>query len=180
MPDWLNADYESPAKEIALRFGEDGVVGIMDVLSEKGLAMLDDVSWKRKYEPLEYSYSVAEVSGKFEEEVQAFLGKLLGFPVVFDLLEARKFEQGDYTVLTDAMKPAEGIAFFLELSTLPEEGGGYSSFVSDGEQFRIVPIKNALFVVDQAGLKSFTKYVNHHAPNPRLVVFGVARVKNVI
>jgi hypothetical protein len=84
------------------------------------------------------------------------------------------FGKGDYTVLFDELRPESGVAFFLDLVDGDESWGGYSSFMKGSKEVvRVVAKGNALSLVDQSGLRSFTKYVNHHAQKPRVFLYGV-------
>ena len=60
------------------------------------------------------------------------------------------------------MKPTTSYIMLLDVTSVAEEAGSYTSFLDDsGEVVRVVPKKNALFLINQTGLKSFVKYHNH-------------------
>ena len=63
---------------------------------------------------------------------------------------------------------------FLDLNPFDESWGGYTVFMKgDEELLRVIPHGNSLFLIDQTGLNSFTKYVNHNAKNPRVFLYAV-------
>lgn len=146
-----------------------GSVQLLDFLSSSGLKKLKS-KWSRNYNPLEFSLHHGRAP------------IIKGLPDILQLLTGLKkwkyallcLEKGDYSVLYDELKPGKGFAFFLDLSDLDESWGGYTSFMKDSEEIiRVVPRANALTVVNQAGLKSFHKYVNHHASHSRVFLYGV-------
>ena len=119
---------------------------------------------------LSYSYRAAKVpsfvtSSAFTQLVSQVVGKKLKLVRA----EVRAFLPGDYTVLADDMKPAKGYVGLLDLNTVEEDSGSYASFLDEsGEVVRVVPKKNALFLINQNGLKSFVKYHNHKSSVPRV------------
>jgi len=156
MPEWLNQEYSvDVVKEMAAFFQEAGTVNVMQILTEQAIKEFDNLEWEKNYKPLEYSYSVAKPpeftqSDEFKKLIEGIIG-----PVDITLLECRKFESGDYTVLTDDLPEGTGFLFSLDLTQLDEEWGGYTSFVQDNEEVvRQVPIQNTLFLINQDRLKS--------------------------
>lgn len=176
MPDWLEGFYtDEVLAEVHEQFRENKNFNLLLFLSEKGLGQFSNLDWQQKYDPLRFKYQVAEPPAfARSEEFSAILEKVLGFPVAFEVLECRKFGHGDYTLLYDELAPGKGLVVSLELSGMDEAWGGYTSFIQGSEEVvRQVPVENALFVINQEGLHSFTKYVNHHAGHPRVFLYGI-------
>lgn len=166
----LNPKYDvnvlSEARKYLLK---NGNVQLLDILSNKGFKKLSSAKWSHKYEPLKFSVHVANppIIERLPELLQ-FLTGLKQWKYSFLSLK-----QGDYSVLYDSMKPGKGFAFFLDINSLGESWGGYTSFMKKGEVFRVVPKKNSLTLINQSGLRHFHKYVNHKAKNPRTFLYGV-------
>ena len=149
-------------------FKLSGNLQLLSFLSPKGLEHFKHLKFSRFFVPEEFSYSSAKAPAV--KELQSALQNLTGKKFTFSVL---KFEHGDYTVLNDDLKPSKGIAVMLDLSDFDELWGGYTSFMKgDEEIFRVVAKQNSLTLVSQSGLKSFTKYVNHHAQNSRIFLYG--------
>lgn len=160
---------EETLNEAKISFKLSGNLQLLSFLSSKGLEHFKHSRFKRVFIPEEYSHSVAKAPAI--KGLQSILQKLTGKKFTFSVL---KFEHGDYTVLYDALKPAKGVAVILDLADFDESWGGYTSFMKDSEElFRVVAKQNSLTLVNQSGLKSFTKYVNHHAQHPRIFLYGV-------
>jgi len=174
MVDWLNDKYTAEDLHAAgQHFDKNGYVQLLQFLSKKGLDSFK-LSFKKVYEPLKFSYSVAKPP-KFalSKEFCAVLSTLVGKDVHPEKLTVYKFEPGDYTVLYDDLAPGKGTALLLDVSDLDESWGGYTSFMEDEELLRIVPRKNALSLVNHEGVLSFTKYVNHNDKQPRIFLYCV-------
>lgn len=171
MADWC-AYEESVLEKAGAHFKKNGNVKLLKFLAHQRLKGLARREWKRVYDPLRWSYRVApppEFVNGLPDCLRPVVGKR-----ELALAECRKFRKGDYTLLFDGLKKGKGVAFFLDVNTVDELWGGYTSFVKGHEEVvRVVPQKNALFLVNQDGLKDFTKYVNHHAKRPRVFVYGV-------
>lgn len=86
----------------------------------------------------------------------------------------RVFKHRDYLLLHDDQNTSKSYDILLDLQNMDESWGGWSSYVRDSvEVVRIFPIANALTIVRrEAGTRSFVKYVNHHALNPRRMLFA--------
>lgn len=165
----VNHEYdEKTLKEAARSSKLSGNLQLMSFLSAEAFNSFKNLKFKRVYIPGKYSYSIAKAP---ELGLQPVLQKLTGKKFKFSIL---KFEHGDYTVLYDALRPAKGFVVMLDLFDFDESWGGYTSFVKDNkEMVRVVAKQNALIIINQSGLRSFTKYVNHHATHPRIFLYGV-------
>ncbi len=166
----INPVYDEETLNAAKRsFKLSGNLQLLSFLSSKGIEHFKHLNFKRFFVPEEYSYGVAKAPAI--KELQSVLQKLTGKRFTFSVL---KFEHGDYTVLCDDLKPAKGVVVVLDLADFDESWGGYTSFMKDGEElFRVVAKQNSLALINQSGLRSFTKYVNHHAQHPRILLYGV-------
>jgi len=174
MPSWLNEFYtDDVLREVREQFKEDKNFNLLLFLSEEGKAQFENLDWTKQYDPLTHSYSTAPPpSFAGSEEFKALLEKITGAKLSISALECRKFEHGDYTLLHDESEPKTGLVITLELTSGNEEHGGYTSYIDDNQEVvRQVPIENALFVIDQKGLVSFTKYLNHYA-KPRIFLYA--------
>ena len=152
---------------IRAHFKKTGQVSVLDVLTNW---LVPQPVWKKTYDPLRFSFSKAKAPS-WAREFKALLQSITGKGKM--TIELRKFDKGDYTLLYDDLKDGKGVFFSLEFTSLKEDWGGFTSFVADGEVARIVPKANTLFLVQQDGLKSFVKYVNHHTAHPRIALQGV-------
>ncbi len=172
MVDWLNPSYdERVLKRASQRFAVSGNLQLLSFLSPVGFIKLS-LEFKHFYVPKKYSYSKAKppVFDGFQDVMSA----IVGYKVKIHSLACCAFQNGDYTLLYDALKPGKGIAFFLDLTDWDISWGGYTSFLKKNKEvMRVIPRKNSLSLVDQNGLKSFTKYVNHHTSRPRLFLYGI-------
>ncbi len=167
MVDISSAD--DPLKHIVRNFKLSGNMRLLSFLSPKNLGRFKHLKFKRVYVPEKCSYHVAKAPAI--KELHLVLKKLTGKKFIFSVL---KFEHGDYTVLYDDLKPAKGVAVILDLVNFDESWGGYTSFMKGSEElFRVVAKQNSLTLIDQSGLRSFTKYVNHHAQHQRVFLYGV-------
>lgn len=149
------------------------------VLSEEALKEFAKVKFVKVYQPLKWSYGYAK-SPAFvrSKEFVRLVGDAVGVPVRLVYSNVVRFDKGDYTVLYDALKPAKGFVFLLDIVDGDELAGGYTSFVNgEGEVVRVVPRKNTLSIIRADGLRFFTKYVNHYAKRPRVFILGVALPK---
>jgi hypothetical protein len=169
----LNSAYDEDTLHQAQRsFGLSGNIQLQSFLSEKGFALFKHLKFRHVYVPEKCCYSIAgapELKG-FNAVLSSIVGKKVKAKSVFCFM----FGKGDYTLLYDAIKPGSGVAFFLDLFDFDESLGGFSSFLKDSKEvFRVVAKSNSLTLVNQSGLKSFVKFVNHHAPNPRVFLYGV-------
>lgn len=155
-------------------------VQLEGVLSEDALAEIARARFKRVYDPLKWSYGSGRVPSFVGSKGFAqLIGAAVGVPVSIASTSLVCFAQGDYTVLYDALKRARGFVFFLDVESIDESCGGFTSFVDGAgkEVVRVVPQKNVLSIVKADGLRFFTKYVNHRAKRPRVFVLGVALPK---
>lgn len=155
-------------------------VQLEGVLSEGALKEIVKAKFVKVYEPLKWSYGYAK-SPAFvrSNEFKRLIETAVGVPVKLSYTNLARFDKGDYTVLYDALKPAKGFIFFIDLVSLDESCGGFTSFVGvDGKEVvRVVPRKNTLSIINADGLRFFTKYVNHRAKRPRMFILGVALPK---
>lgn len=161
----INPEYDDATlKEAARSFKLSGNLKLLSFISKFD----ENLKFKRVYIPEKYSYSVAKASAsKLQRVLQKLTGKKFKFSAI-------KFEHGDYTLLYDDLKPSKGIVCMLDLFDFDESWGGYTSFTKDGEEVvRVVARQNALTIINQSGLRSFTKYVNHRASHPRIFLYGV-------
>lgn len=154
-------------------------VQLEGVLSHQALAELSRVKFVRVHQPLKWSYGYAKSPAFVKSmEFARLIEGAVGIPVRISYTNIACFEKGDYTVLYDALKPARGFVFFLDVFSLDESCGGFTSFVGKtGEMVRVVPKRNVLSIIKADGLRFFTKYVNHHAKSPRVFLIGVALPK---
>ncbi|HLF55008.1 MAG TPA: hypothetical protein VI612_04780 [Candidatus Nanoarchaeia archaeon] len=166
----LNPKYDVTVLSEARKYlMKNGNVQLLDILSSKGLKKLSNAKWSHKYEPLKFSVHVA--NPPIIERLPALLQFLTGLKQwKYSFLSLK---QGDYSVLYDKLKPSKGFAFFLDINSLDESWGGYTSFMKKEEVFRVVPKKNSLTLINQSGLRHFHKYVDHKARNPRIFLYGV-------
>ena len=165
----INFSYDHETLQQAARsFKLSGNLQLLSFLSASAFNSFKNLKFKRVYFPGKYSYSIAKALAL---KLQPILFKLTGKKFRFSMF---KFEHGEYTVLYDALRPAKGIVAMLDLFDFDESWGGYTSFMKGGEElFRVVAKQNALTIINQSGLRSFTKYVNHHATHPRIFLYCV-------
>lgn len=166
----LNPKYDANILSAARKhLLKNGNVQLLDILSNKSLNKLSSAKWSHKYEPLKFSVHAANppIVERLPELLQ-FLTGLKQWKYSFLCLR-----QGDYSVLYDTLKSGKGFVFFLDVNSLDESWGGYTSFMKKEEVFRVVPKANSLAIVRQDGLRHFHKYVNHKARNPRIFLYGV-------
>ena len=166
----INSEYdEEKLNEAKISFKLSGNLRLPSFLSSKGLEHFKHLKFKRVYIPGKSSFSIAKAPAI--KEADFILKKLTGRKFIFSVL---KFEHGDYTVLYDDLKLSKGVAVVLDLVNFDESWGGFTSFMKDAEElFRVVSKQNTLTIINQSGLRSFTKYVNHHARHPRIFLYGV-------
>lgn len=175
MVDWLNPAYSAETlHEAAKQFARSGNVQLVQFLSHKGLNEFK-LNFKKVYDPLKCSYGISKAPFFVKSrEFCAVLSAVIGRELHAEQIACYFFDKGDYTVLYDALKPGKGIAFILDLIDGDELWGGYTSFMKKGKEIvRVIPKDNALSLVDQSGLRSFVKYINHHAESPRVFLYGV-------
>ncbi|PIN75173.1 hypothetical protein COV18_04465 [Candidatus Woesearchaeota archaeon CG10_big_fil_rev_8_21_14_0_10_37_12] len=149
-------------KQARQHFKKTGVVQLMSFLEDANLNPI----WKHKCDPLKYSCreSKCKLSKEFKETIKLLTGKLVKSSKLL------MFKKGDYTVLYDGMKQPN-VVLFLDFVDMKESWGGYTAFIKNSaEVFRIVPKANTLTLVDCSKISFFTKYVNHHAKNTRIVL----------
>jgi len=172
MVDWINPAYNfATLKQVSRGVALSGNMQLISFLSKKGLAEFKNLKFKHVYDPMTYSYHVSKPPA-FAKELVVVLQSLLGFKS--GNLSCFAFKKGDYTVLYDKLKPAKGIAMFLDISDWDESWGGYTAFMKKNDEVvRVIGRRNALTLVNHSGLRSFTKHVNHHAKHPRIFLYGV-------
>ncbi|MBI4145840.1 hypothetical protein HY489_00715 [Candidatus Woesearchaeota archaeon] len=178
MAEWLNKVYApNVLRDAGVQFRKEGHVQLLDFLSGPALKELGLLNWSEDFVPMKWRFLSATPpafvrSQEFLDVLSVVLGRMRSA-----YLSAQRFGKGDYSLLYDSLRPLGGIAFFLDVNSLDESCGGYSSFVDAAgkEVVRVVPRKNSLSLVDARGLRFFTKYVNHHAGNDRVFVGGVLR-----
>ncbi len=145
---------------------------LLDFLMPDALRAFEKLKFKHSYDPLKFSlhHSMPPSVWKVLPEVMAHLtGQRM--KCKFTCIAAMP---GDYSVLYDSLKPGKGFAVFLDVNELSESLGGYSVFMKGSKEVvRVVPRRNALTVVEQNGLRSFIKYVNHKARHSRIFLYGV-------
>ena len=176
MADWLNAAYdEETLKQAARSFALSGKLQLISFLSEKGLQQFNGMKFIRAYVPVMYSYHLANAPRfAFSEEFRKIMCRLVGSEVKVSDLAVIRHQHGDYSLLYDMLKPGRHTIFMLDIAEMKEEWGAWTSFLKGNEEvFRVVPKRNALTLVNQKGLRCFTKYVNHNAKNPRTFLYGV-------
>jgi len=173
MVDWLNSVYDVDTLHQAQRsFGLSGNIQLRSFLSEKGIELFGHLKFRHVYVPEKYCYSIAD--GPELKGFDAVLSSIVGQKLKAKSVSCFMFGRGDYTLLYDAIKPGSGVAFFLDLFDFDESLGGFSSFLKDGKEvFRVVAKSNSLALINQSGLKSFVKFVNHRAKSPRVFLYGV-------
>ena len=174
MLDWLNPAYTKDViKSASHAFAKSGSLQLQSFLSHSGLKQFTNFKWKKCYNPLEFSYSVANppsfvFSPEFKEVISNLTGRKVKSASMFC------FQHGDYSLLFDDLKPQTNVVAMLDLFDVDELAGGWTSFLEDGKEvFRVVPKRNALTLVSQNKFYSFTKYVNHHASNHRVMLYLV-------
>ncbi len=132
---------------------------------------------KEKSDLLQYSYKVGKVpTFVHSSEFLQVLQQVVGFEGKIKNVEACVFEKGDYTVLADGQALGKGALFLLSVNPglcWNDEWGGFVSILN-GEQevMRVSPQQNALTIIDYRGLRSFVKYVNHHAKSSFILIRG--------
>ncbi len=152
-------------------FKKQNHIQLLNFLSKD--VKLPEFKWSHEYVPLEFSFSFSQPL-VFAKDLLPVIRKIVGKKVNFELLEFRSFEHGDYSVLHDKLKPGKGYAIFLDLNSFDESWGGFTVFMKGDEEFlRLVPQANSLFIINQSGLRSFTKYVNNRARHPRVFLYAV-------
>jgi len=175
MVDWLNRAYDKEMiNQSARSFALSGNLQLLSFLSKKGLQQFKKLKFKRQYIPKEYSCGISKApSFANSKEFKKIICMLAGKPKISNLM-CFSFENGDYTVLYDALKSGKGVVMLLEISDWKEAWGGYTSYLRGNDEIvRVVPKKNALFLINTAGLRCFTKYVNHHAKHPRIFLYAI-------
>ncbi len=173
----INPAYDkSVLARAAAHLKREGSVQLQNFLMPDALYAFLNLKWKHVYEPLKYSchYAKPPALWKMFREI---LFQLIGRRVKCSVW-CIAMVHGDYSVLYDSMKLGKGYAFMLDVNDMPESWGGYTVFMKgEKEMVRVIPKRNALTIVDQSGLKSFHKYVNHHTTHPRIFLYGVALPK---
>ncbi|MBI1970443.1 hypothetical protein HYS47_01725 [Candidatus Woesearchaeota archaeon] len=104
---------------------------------------------------------------------QEFISSIAGKPVSWKSIDVLSFSHGQYTLLYDGLHQKQGVYGIFDLTTLPEEAGGYTVITTGQEELaRVVPIENTLTIFTlQKNARYFFKYVNHHAkPKRRILV----------
>lgn len=173
MASWLNPIYNvkaiSAAKE---QFAKTQNLTLLLFLSELGLLSFKNMAWSENYEPLSHSYKIASPPSFVNSSFVNLISQVVGKKLKLKTAQVRAFLEGDYTLLADDTKPAKGYAVILDVNSVAEEVGSYTSFLNDKEEvIRVVPKKNALFIVNQSGLKSFVKYHNHKSQTPKVFLY---------
>ena len=140
---------------------------------------LSRIQWKQKYDALTLRYSTSLLPLELSQFLHSEDFKLLVSIVTGKIIHQTTadlccFGHKDYTLMNDGPLP-NGIFFQLDFTPIWNDGwGGYTSFVSDGEQLRISPTANTLTLVDTSKLNRFTKYINHRASkSKRILVEGI-------
>jgi len=175
MADWLNSFYtEKIIEKLHELYAEHRNVNVLKILNAGALKEFKNLKWKRCYEPMKCSYDVASPPRFVKsDEFKALITKVTGRRGKISV-ECRRFRKGDYTVLYDKLKPGKGVLFILNLTKMDQSWGGWSTFIRGNEEVaRLIPSENALFIINNTGLRSFVKYVNHHAKQPRVFLYGV-------
>lgn len=176
MVKWLNPSYNRETlHKAAMEFTKDRNIQLMFFLSQKGLDEFKQLEFKHVYEPTKYSYEVAKAPNFVKTaEFCAIISTIVGRDVHVKSAECRLFDKSDYTILYDALEAGKGFVLMLDLVNWDEAWGGYTSFMKGNKEiFRIVPRGSALSIIDNSGLRMFTKYVNHHATHPRIFLYAV-------
>ncbi len=175
MVDWLNPAYSAETlHEAAQNFSAGRNVQLLQFLSQNGFDKFK-LKFRKLYDPLKVSCSIGKAPAFVKSrEFCAVLSAVIGREMHVVHSGLYLFDKGDYAVLFDELKSENGVAFFLDLVDGDESWGGYMSFMKGREEVvRVVAKANALSLVDQSGLRSFTKYVNHHSQKPRVFLYGV-------
>ena len=143
------------------------------------LSELSRVAWKEKYDPLVLRCNTSLLPLELSQflhsdEFKFFISTITNKIIHQTSADLFSFGHRDYTLMNDVPLP-NGIFFQLDFTPAWDDGfGGYTSFVSDGEQLRISPSANTLTLVDTTKLNRFTKYINHKAgKNKRILVEGM-------
>ncbi|MEM3154220.1 MAG: hypothetical protein QW165_01485 [Candidatus Woesearchaeota archaeon] len=173
----LNPVYnDAVVAQAAAHLKKKGSVQLTEILVPGALRVFENLKWKRAYYPDKFSlhYSHPPVVWK---EFQKLVSKLIGKKVHCSM-QCIALMPGDYSLLYDALRHGKGFIFMFDVNTVPESCGGYTVFLKGNEEVvRVVPKSNTFTIINQSGLKSFHKYVNHHAKNPRIFLCGVALAK---
>lgn len=172
--DKINPGFDIVMPSIVSAFVGRGVVSLKNVLLPSVIVDSARAVWKKRYEPQKFSYSVAKAPS-WKLELKDFVSRIAQTDFDWAVCEWRRFDERDYTLLFDSLKPHEGVVLFLDVANIPQEWGGYSSFVGDGEVMRVVAEANTLTVINAKGLREFTKRLNHNAKNPRVFLYGVLK-----
>lgn len=143
-----------------------GCVQLRDFLTPEALyAALKSLPLKRKYVPDRFSFS--EGKGVLPSFVSLLVpGKADAY--------LRVFGHRDYELLHDAQDTTAGWDVILDLQDMNEIWGGWFCYVKDEKEvLRVVPFANTLTIIHREnGMRSFVKYVNHHAQQPRKFIFA--------
>jgi len=189
MARWLNPFYSREVLASAHeQLVENKNMSLLQFLSNEGRHAFHQLRWVHCGDPLKYSYREAKVPAFAKsKEFADVLSSVVGVRVAVKELSCRAFMKGDYTVLSDSTPAGKGVMFILDVNeelvdevdnveidrAWNESWGGYTSFLKGSEEVvRIVPRHNCLFLINQSGLRSFTKYVNNHASRPRVFLVG--------
>jgi len=155
---------------------KEGSVQLNEILVPGALRSFQNLKWKHLYDPLKFALhysSPPEVWKEFQKLVSKLIGKKVNCG-----MWCIAMTPGDYSVLYDSLKPGKGFIFMFDLNAVPENCGGYTVLLKgDREVARVVPKSNSFTIVNQAGLKVFHKYLNHHVKHPRIFLCGVALAK---
>lgn len=121
-------------------------------------------AWKEECDPYTHRYMIGALPA-WTTDIVKLTERVTGLKVINK--ELRKFREGDYTVIYDAMETGKGAIALLDL----EDSNAYCSFIKhDQELIRAPARKNTLFIVNNTGLKHFFKYLNHRQ-QPRTVLY---------
>jgi len=163
---------ERTLMEAAEHFKREGSMQLLEFLTPKALEKFQNMKWRHVYVPMKYSYRF--VAAPKIPWFSDFVSHIIGGPINVKL-SCLSFAHGDYSVLYDSLKPGKGYAIMLDINDFPESWGGYTVFMKGSKEVvRVVPKRNSLTIVNQNNLKSFHKYVNHHAKYPRIFLYGIA------
>ena len=161
-------------KSAALHFMQSRQIQLPDFLNNAALLKTKTTRMTKHSVPDKSSYSSAQLPSSLNfftsEEFRVLISFITQQQLQIKNASIKMFEHHDYTLLYDDLLQEGTLVIFELTSEWQEDWGGYTSFVNDGEAFRIVPHKNALFIVDHKNLKHFVKYVNHHAKGKRIFV----------
>jgi len=135
-------------------------------------SVVNNIKFKRKYLPIEYSYEESNVIKINKKELTNFLSSF--FKINKITISLKTYSHEDYSLLND-LPQRNKAEFIIDLTKKwNKNAGGYTSFIQNNKEIlRIYPEHNTLTLINtKNSTKSFVKYVNCLSKNKRTVIEG--------